>query len=354
VVRAGRIAAILRRPRRGDLPHRVIDAGIVAPGFIDLQVNGGFGAEVGAGGTPALRLLGERLPSTGVTGFLPTLVSSPPGAIEDCLADVARADTTGARLLGLHLEGPLLSPGRAGAHDREIIAAARAADLARLADHPSLRLVTLAPERPGALDLVHQLAAGGKLASIGHTDASFEQATAAFDAGATLATHLFNAMPPLGHRAPGAAGAALLDDRVTCGVIPDSVHLHPATLRLALRAKGPERIALITDAIAAAGMPPGDYRLGGLAVRSDGVAARLADGGALAGSLLTMDRAVRNLAAVAGAATALRLAGEVPARVLGLPGRLARGAPADLVLLDDELRVQATIVAGETVFTRSA
>jgi N-acetylglucosamine-6-phosphate deacetylase len=355
VVRGARIAAVLRKPRRADLPRRVLDGDIVAPGFVDLQVNGGFGAEVGAGGARALRLLRERLPSTGVTTFLPTLVSSRREAIAACLADVARvqAEPGGSRIAGLHLEGPLLSPRRAGAHDPAIIEAARAADLTRALAHPSLRLVTLAPERPGALDVVRRVVARGKLASVGHTDASFEETVAAFDAGATLATHLFNAMSPFGHRAPGAAGAALLDARVTCGVIPDGFHLHPAALALALRAKGAERVALVTDAIAAAAMPPGDYRLGPLAVRSDGASARIA-GGALAGSVLTMDLAVRNVAALAGPVAALRMASEVPARLLGSGGVLARGAPADLVLLDAGLAVRATLVAGEVAFTASA
>jgi N-acetylglucosamine-6-phosphate deacetylase len=210
-----------------------------------------------------------------------------------------------------------------------------------------VRLVTVAPERPGALRFIRRLVARGVVVSLGHTGASHEEMLRGAAAGARMVTHLFNAMAPFAHRAPGAVGAALIDDRLTCGLIADGVHCHAAAIRLAVRAKGPERVALVTDAMAAAGMPPGRYRLGGRPVSSDGVAARLADG-TLAGSLLTMDRAVRNTVELAGVPVpdALRMASEVPARLLGLRHGLARGRAADLVLLDRGLGVQATIVAG--------
>ena len=232
---------------------------------------------------------------------------------------------------GLHLEGPLLSPARAGAHRADAIAAAGATldeVLADLLAAGVVRLVTLAPERPGALALIARLRQAGVAVSLGHTDATFEQTVAAIDAGATLATHLYNAMSPLHHRAPGAVGAALADDRLTVMLIADGVHVHPAALNVALRSKGPERVALVTDAIAAAGAPPGRYALAGVEVISDGQTARLADG-TLAGSTLTLDRAVRMMAGLAGARLedALAMASTVPAAAIGLAdtGRIAVG-----------------------------
>jgi N-acetylglucosamine-6-phosphate deacetylase len=288
VIRGTRIAAVLDRPRRSELPARVVDAPIVAPGFVDLQVNGAFGVEVGPGGAGALEALAARLPRTGVTAFLAALPSAPPETIWRLGRDLAAAAPAagGARLLGAHLEGPFLSPARAGAHDPRIVAAARP----RLPPR-GVRLDTVAPERPGALPFIRRLVARGVVVSLGHTGASHEEMLRGAAAGARMVTHLFNAMAPFAHRAPGAVGAALIDDRLTCGLIADGVHCHAAAIRLAVRAKGPERVALVTDAMAAAGMPPGRYRLGGRPVSSDGVAARLADG-TLAGSLLTMDRAL--------------------------------------------------------------
>ncbi len=357
VVERGRIVDV-RIGDVGSLPAPRLDAEIVSPGLVDLQVNGGFGLEVGADGE-ALRALAARLPSTGVTTFLPTTVSSGAAAYRAVAAAFAAArGAAGARMPGLHLEGPLLAPGRAGAHRAPEIAAARATlddvldDLLVTGD---LRLVTLAPEQPGALALVQRLRQAGVVVSIGHSDATFEQAVAAIDAGATLATHLFNAMSPLHHRAPGVVGAALADDRVTAMLIADGVHVHPAALNVALRAKGPERIVLVTDAIAAAGAPPGRFALAGVEVISDGKSARLADG-TLAGSTLTMDHAVRMMAGVAGARLedALAMASSVPAAAIGLAdtGRIAVGQTADLTLWSAALEVTATIVGGALAFQR--
>ncbi len=342
IVEGGQIARVLRRPRRAELPERVLEAEIVAPGFVDLQLNGAFGVDVATGGAEALRILRRRLPETGVTAFVATLLSSTDEVIVRVAADVETVATEegGARLLGLHLEGPLLSPRRAGVHPRAVIEAARAVA-------SPARIVTLAPERPGALDVIRELGARGVVVSLGHTDATHEELVAGADAGATMVTHLFNAMSPFSHRAPGAVGAALVDDRLTVGLIADGVHVHPAALRLAVRAKGVERVALVTDAIAAAGMPAGEHTLAGLRVLADDVTARLPDG-TLAGSVLTMDAAVRNMVTLAGVspADALRMASEIPARLLGRDARLTRGSAADLVLLDASLHVVATLVAG--------
>lgn len=357
VIEDGRIRTIHRSPSAAERPYPVYEAAIVAPGFIDLQVNGGFGVEVGAD-PAAIRTLAARLPETGVTAFLPTIVTSPPELYPTAIAAFEAArDLPGARPLGLHIEGPFLSPGRHGAHRRDLIEAADPRLLDTLLEGNAVRLVTLAPERPDAPDLIRRLTARGILVSLGHTDATYEQFVAGVDAGARMATHLYNAMSPFGHRAPGAVGAALLDDRVAVGLIADGIHAHPASLALALRAKGAGHIALITDMMAAAGMPPGTYALGGQRVIVDGTSARLADG-TLAGSLLTMDQAVRNMVRWTDAtpAAALRMASEVPARLLGSTylGTIREGVAADLVLLDSELRVRMTIVEGEVVYERGA
>lgn len=353
IVDGERIAAVEVPLRLERLPSRRISAAFVAPGLVDLQVNGAFGFEVGDDPT-ALRELAARLPATGVTSFLPTLVSrgsaaySAAFAAYDTFAATA-APATSARVLGLHLEGPLLAPQRHGAHDRPSIEAADAQLCDRLADPTRVRVVTLAPERPGALALIARLRARGIVVALGHTEATFEVFTAAADAGATLATHVFNAMSPLHHRAPGAPGAALTDDRITALMIADGVHTHPAVFKLAARAKGLDRLGLVTDATPGAGLGPGSSRLGGRAVVVDQTSARL-DDGTLAGSTLTLDRAVRNAARFAGltAAEAIHLATAVPARVLGLDdrGALAAGRRADLVLLDDSLAVTATFIGG--------
>jgi len=348
-IEGGRIAQVVT-----GASARAVDAltaEYVSPGFIDLQVNGGFGLDVGQDGAAAIGELCRRLPATGVTSFLPTLISSAP-AVYAAPPDIGGG--AGAQALGLHLEGPFLSPGRAGAHPLEAIEAAEAARPAieALVETGAVRLVTLAPERAGALDLCAWLCARGVAVSLGHTDATWDQMRAGIDAGAVMVTHLYNAMSPLHHREPGAVGAALTDDRVAVGLIADPAHCHPVAMRLALAAKGASAIALVTDAIAATGMPPGTYRLGSREVQFDGTTARLADG-TLAGSTLTLDQAVRFMVSDCGAtpAEAIRMATSVPARILELPrkGRLAPGLDADLVLLDSSLHVQATFVAGQRV-----
>lgn len=352
VVRSGRIADVVRGPAP-DLPAPVCEAGLVSPGFIDLQVNGGFGVEVGDG-AQAIRHLAVRLPATGVTAFLPTLVSSSPEVYpRACRAFLDARGAPGALPLGLHLEGPFISPRRAGAHRRDALLHPPSDLFDPFLEHEVLRLVTLAPELEGGLDRVRRLAASGVVVSLGHTDASYEELVQAIDAGATMVTHLYDAMSPFHHRAPGAVGAALLDERVVAGLIADGVHSHRASVRLAVRAKGADRIALVTDAIAGAGMGPGVYGLDGREVVVDETAARLRDG-TLAGSVLTLDQAVRNVVGWTGSgvAEACHMASEVPARLLGLPakGRLAAGFDADLVLLDDALRVAATFVEGRCVY----
>jgi N-acetylglucosamine-6-phosphate deacetylase len=347
----------VRTDGAGALPARRIATDIVSPGLVDLQVNGAFGVEVGAD-PEALRALAARLPATGVTAFLPTVVSAGAahyGAVAAAFA--AARGTPGARMPGLHLEGPLLSAARAGVHARAAIAGGDATwdgAIAPLLARGDVRLVTLAPERPGALARIAALRAAGVAVALGHSDASFDQTIAGLDAGATLVTHLYSAMSGFHHRAPGAVGAALTDERAIVALIADGVHAHPAALNLALRAKGADRIVLVTDAVAAAGQPPGRYTLAGQTIVSDGQAVRDA-GGTLAGSALTMDRAVRAMVALGGARLedALAMASTIPAAAIGLAdtGRLAPGLRADLTLWSTNVEVTATIVGGALAFS---
>ncbi len=333
----------------------VTDERIIAPGFIDLQVNGGHGIDFGES-PERIGEVAAWLPQTGCTAFLPTIVSSFGDRYRRVFeAFPAALGVPGARVLGLHLEGPFLASGKKGAHALDAIEAADDALFAELLAEDSVRLVTLAPERPGALDRIARLVERGVLVSLGHSEATFEQFEAGIDAGARMATHLFNAMSQLDSRAPGAVGAALVDERVTVGLIADGTHTHPANLALTARAKGVDGIALVSDMMAAAGMPPGAYSLNEIPVIVDETSARLADG-RLAGSILTMDAAVRNMSAWGrvSLADALTMASAVPARLLGLDelGTLAPGFVADLIVLDPDLQVAETWVAGERVFTR--
>jgi N-acetylglucosamine-6-phosphate deacetylase len=299
------------------------------------------------------------LPRWGVTAWLPTVVTAPRSVRVRALRALRDGPPGGTGVyavpLGLHLEGPFLAPDRRGAHDaRHLLAPTpEVVDDEGWSADAGVALVTLAPELPGALDLVRRLVDRGVVVSAGHSSASEAEATAAFDAGVTYVTHLFNAMAPLGHRAPGLVGAALVDDRVRVGLIADGLHVAPTVVALAARALA-DRLTLVTDAVAALGAPPGPLRLGDLAVtvsEADG-AVRLADG-TLAGSTLALDQAVRNLVAYAGVplAEAVRAATAAPAAVLGLADRgvVAPGAVGDLTLLTPAGEVVATVVGGRLV-----
>jgi N-acetylglucosamine-6-phosphate deacetylase len=328
----------------------VIDAGIVAPGMIALQVNGAFGFEVGPNAAD-LDAISKGLLATGVTAWLPTVVTAPADFYPPVFTAWSDIDASaGAVPLGLHLEGPFLSPDKKGAHRLECIEAASDELFASWLDQESIALVTLAPDRDGATGRIRQLVQRGILVSLGHTNATYEEFVAGVDAGARKATHLFNAMTSIHHRAPGAMVATMVDDRVTAGLIPDGVHSHPATVRLALRSKGVDRIVIVSDMMSACGLGPGVYALSTKDVTVDADSARLADG-TLAGSILTMDQAMRNLVdwSEATPGEALHMATAVPARLLGdaSRGRLVVGARADITLWDNDLQVVGTIMSGK-------
>jgi N-acetylglucosamine-6-phosphate deacetylase len=380
LVEGDRIAAIRQRRHDGtspttaaDVPQLDVTGHLVAPGFLDLQLNGGYGHDV-TSDARCIPELARRLPSTGVTAFLPTVVTSPAVAREralDVMAELlARRDQrgqsgdevdasdrtaggAGAVPLGLHFEGPVLAGDRRGAHRAEFLGLPDEAELGRWTRSGGLALVTLAPEVPGAIDLIARLTAAGVTVSIGHTGCTPAEFAAARAAGATAVTHLFNAMAPFSHRAPGPIGATLADPTVIAGLIVDGIHVDPTAVTMAWRALGPERTCLVTDAVAALGMPDGTLTLGGreIQVGPDGV--RTPEG-VLAGSNLTLDRAVRNLVAFTGCTTAEAISSvtTVPARLLGLTdrGRVEEGARADLVVLDRSLHPRRTIVGGRLVF----
>ncbi|MHA3703391.1 N-acetylglucosamine-6-phosphate deacetylase [Jatrophihabitans sp. YIM 134969] len=328
--------------------------GLAVPGLVDLQVNGYVGVDV-AGATPdGLRVLRRALARDGVTAFAPTVVTGPFAATSAALATVAQCiDEAGsARVLGVHLEGPWLAPERLGIHP----AAHRrdpegdAALLERYLTAGPVRIVTLAPERPGAAAFVERLVAAGVVVLLGHSDATVDQARAAFTLGAAGVTHLFNAMAPWHHRAPGLAGGGLAHRGAVLTVIADGHHLAPEVLATAFAA-APGRVGLVTDATAAAGMPDGAYVLGEVPVTVTGGVVRGADG-ILAGSAATLVGCVRHtVAAGVDLTVALTAATRVPADLVGRPdlGRLHPGAPADVVVLDDALEVTSVLIGGAPV-----
>jgi len=337
-------------------PPPTIDATdlLVAPGFVDVQCNGGFGIDLAAE-PERLWELGALLPRHGVTAWLPTIVTSPASVRERALATLAAGPPggwSGAVPLGLHLEGPMLNPARNGAHDPRHLAAPSPDLYGGWSREAGVALVTLAPELPGGIEAVRALTAAGVVVSIGHTAASPADVAAAVEAGATSVTHLFNAMTPFGHRDPGVVGASLATTALRCGLIVDGIHLDPVTVAMAWRALGPKRTVLVTDAVAALGMPFGEQPLGAgrVAVGPDGV--RLPDG-TLAGSNLSAIEAVRNLIAFTGCEPFEAVAAMTasPSRLLGRTDRgvLEPARRADLVLLTGELDVVATVVGGQVV-----
>lgn len=376
IVDGTRIAAIAPGSRADPAGATVVDVRdcYVVPGFIDVHVHGVEGFDTLDEGDPVTEIA-RRLPRYGVTAFCPTTTACPPAALRAALAEVARARSArpagSARVLPAHLESNFLNPEYRGAQPAACLRlppgpadagglegdfSARDILDAIAAARPDVGIVTLAPELPGGLDLVRTLTAAGHRVSLGHSGATVGQAAEAIDAGASHATHLFNRMTPMSHRAPGLAGAVLARDEVAAELICDGYHVHPAMSQMAIAAKGVGRILAITDGTAGSGLSIGSSaRLGGQRIRVTDRAAVLEDG-TLAGSTLTMDRAFRTIVTVFGLSVveAAALCATTPARELGLAGFgvLAEGAVADLVVLDRGFRVRRTFIDGRDVLPR--
>jgi N-acetylglucosamine-6-phosphate deacetylase len=363
LVDAGVVLEVTSRARRGIPANcRVVDFsdGILAPGFVDIHIHGGAGHDVMEAGRDALPPVERLLASHGVSGYFPTTVTAPMDATLAALgrlADAVEASVPSgdlrARPRGIHLEGPFISHSRRGVHPPESLLAPTVAAFDRFwqAARGHIRVMTIAPEIPGALEVISHAAALGVCVSLGHSDAGLDAARAGVAAGARHATHTFNAMRPLDHRDPGILGEVLTDSRLSADIIADGIHLDPTIVQLFLKAKGPDAAVLITDAIAATGMPDGRYRLGSLEVDVKG--GRCLSGGKLAGSVLTMDQAIRNVMQFAqwDLQPTVRLATANPARVAGLEnaGSIRAGAPADLVVLSPSGEVRNTIIDGAGV-----
>lgn len=359
VVEDGKIAGI--GAGEPDTSGKVLDfqGRIVAPGFVDIHVHGGGGQDVMDASPEGLDRLSLFLAAGGVTSFLATTYTAPHGSILAAARNVRDAiekGTEGAEVLGVHMEGPYIDQTWCGAQDRRYIRRPQTQELEEVHREAggNLRMVTLAPEVEGALDAIGWLSARGIVPAAGHTDATYDEAMAGIDAGLRHASHLFNAMRPLHHREPGVAGAALWDGRVSVELIADGVHLHPATLGLAARLKGPGATALISDAIAPAGLPDGEYEFGGakVTVRQGRC---LLESGSLAGSAIRLCEAVGNMVELAGFSpeAAVEMASSTPARIAGAAdrkGRLAPGMDADITVLDREFSVLLTMVGGRVVY----
>lgn len=339
---------------------RVIDFGdaILAPGFIDLHIHGAGGQDVMSPASDGLSAMETVLARHGVCSYFPTTVTAPLELILSCLERLANvidraANRTGqlARPLGIHLEGPFLSHVRRGVHPTEYLQRPTVALFERLwqAARGHIKLMTIAPEVEGAIEVISEAARRGVVISLGHSDAGLEQTRAAVDAGARHATHTFNAMRPLSHHEPGILGLILSEPRVSADIILDGIHVHPAVIKLFMRMKGPDQAILISDGLSATGMPEGHYRLGSMDIEVRG--GKCLAGQTLAGSVLTLDQGVRNAMKFAdlNGQDALRTATLNPAKVAGISakaGALGPGLPADIVVLNRQYEVTQTIVHG--------
>jgi N-acetylglucosamine-6-phosphate deacetylase len=346
-VSGGRIRSCGAGPPPGPV-DRDFPESVVVPGFVDMHVHGGGGASyTDADGIGAAADFHRR---HGTTSTLASLVTAAPGELIAGVRALAAAAHRGT-IAGIHLEGPWLSPARCGAHDpaRMRHPDATEIDAVLAAAGGTIRMVTLAPELPGAEDAIRRFLDANVVVAVGHTDATYERTQRAIAAGATVGTHLFNAMPPLHHREPGPALALLRDPRVTVEIIADGVHVHPEVVRAVIAAAGPDRVAVVTDALAAAGCDDGTFRLGGVPVDVVSGVARVHGTSTIAGSTATMDRLFRHVAADAGLADAALMTATTPARALGLErvGALRAGYDANLVVLDGALELTAVMVRGE-------
>ncbi len=354
-VEDGLIAAI---DSASEKPHDALGGAShsIWPGLVDIQVNGAFGHDF-SNAESDVALACQGLPRYGVTAFQPVVITSPQPVYERALGNLRVEPRPGwARVLGVHVEGPYLAPKRVGAHNPQVRRDPRVEEVAEWLAWGNVRLVTLAPELPGAERVIPYLVERGVVVSMGHSDATWDEARRGVDLGATLVTHLFNAMRPFSHRDPGIMGYALAS-HVPVSVIADGVHSDLGALRLAVRAKAPEELIVTTDAISGLGMPVGGYAIADRRFFTDGVVGRLADG-TLSGSVLPLNRAMKNLVA-AGATVeqAVRAATLNPARLLGLDGshgQVRVGRPADVVLVDADWEVEACLVGGVVGYAHEA
>jgi N-acetylglucosamine-6-phosphate deacetylase len=360
IIEDGRIAELFSRATR-EVPvgTPLIDFGdaVIAPGFLDIHIHGGAGLDVMRASPSELPKLGKFLATHGVTGYFATTVAAPLDAtcksleqLADAIEAATPTNAAHARPLGIHLEGPFLSHKRRGVHPPENLVTPTIAVFERLwqAARGHVRMLTIAPEIPGAMEVIAESAKRNVCVSIGHSDADMPTAQNAIKAGARHATHTFNAMRPLDHREPGIVGEVLSNDDITADIIVDGIHVDPAVVKLFLRAKGRERAVLITDAISATGMPDGRYQLGPIEVDvKDG---KCTSNGSLAGSVLTMERAVRNVTKFSewSLRDAVQAASLNPARAADLAGHgiLATGAHANFTVLSSSGEVLKTIVNG--------
>lgn len=324
------------------------------PGYIDVQINGGFGEEVKTNPTAAATLR-THLPKFGVTSFMPTVTSLPLDVYEEVLANIRQhSPGAGSEVLGIHLEGPFLNKSMRGGHPEANLSTPAEGEGKAYADDPLVRMVTLAPELDGAMPLIERLAGRGIVVGVGHSCADEGLLQEAMSHGLRWGTHVFNAMNPVKGREPGLAGFLLTENNLVAGLIADGIHVHPRLVRLAYTMKGPNNMILMTDCSAVTGLPPGTYTFRDRQITTDGVSARLPDGN-LVGSILTLDRAVRNIIKYTDCtlSEAVYMASTGPARLLGLENRkgiLAPGADADVIVLDAQLNVSSTIVRGSLVY----
>jgi N-acetylglucosamine-6-phosphate deacetylase len=363
VIQGSKVAAIGQRGKV-DLPRgaREINAGrkTVAPGFVDVHIHGAGGHDVMEGTREALEIITATVAAHGTTSLVATTVTASEKETRDSVAGIAHfilntsqyaTRELSAEIVGIHFEGPFISPARRGVHPAKWIVPPSSELLAQLLGEArgTAQILTLAPELPGALDLISAARQAGLVVSLGHTDATYEQAQAAIERGASHAAHVFNAMRPFSHRGTGVIGAVLTSPKVSAELIADGVHVDEAAMRMLVELKTPERVILVSDGISATGMPDGKYQLGMFDVKVSGGVARNAEG-KLAGSTLTLDRALRNMVALGvPLPSALRMVTANPARQIGLGARkgvLAPGADADLVFLDDKLEVSGVMTRG--------
>lgn len=363
VIQGSKISAIGPRGQV-DMPRnaRQIEARgkTIVPGFVDVHIHGAGGRDVMEGTHEALEIVAATVAAHGTTSLVATTVTASEKETRESVAGIARFILDGsehpareryAEVLGIHFEGPFISPARRGVHPAKWIAAPSTQALGQLLEDArgTALILTLAPELPGALEVIAAARRAGIVVSLGHTDATYEEALAGIEAGATHAAHVFNAMRPFSHRGTGVIGAVLTSPKVSAELIADGVHVDDAAIRILLEVKTPERVMLVSDGISATGMPDGKYQLGMFEVNVSGGVARNAEG-KLAGSTLTLDHALRKMVSLGvPLSSALGMVTANPARQIGMGARkgvLAEGADADLVILDERLEISGVMTRG--------